>query len=104
MAPTTSAARVTRAVLAPPSAVWAVLSDGWLYSGWVVGASRIRGVDSGWPRPGARIHHSVGSWPALLDDQTQVLRVEPEVELVLQARAWPARPRNCRAASSTIRT
>jgi uncharacterized protein YndB with AHSA1/START domain len=90
MPPTTSAARVNRTVLAPPSAVWAVLSDGWLYSGWVVGASRIRGVDSGWPGPGARIHHSVGSWPALLDDETRVLRVEPQVELVLQARAWPA--------------
>ena len=29
----------------PPSAVWAVLADGWLYPVWVVGAARMREVD-----------------------------------------------------------
>ncbi|WP_324188972.1 SRPBCC family protein [Nocardia farcinica] len=39
---------------------FAVLSDGWLYAGWVVGASHIRDVDPDWPGVGSRIHHSVG--------------------------------------------
>ena len=33
----------TRTVNAPPEKVWKVLSDGWLYPVWVVGASRMRG-------------------------------------------------------------
>jgi hypothetical protein len=70
-------------------AVFAVLSDGWLYSTWVVGASRIRAVEAGWPAKGTRIHHSVGAWPLLIDDSTTVLEVEPDRRLVLQARAWP---------------
>ncbi len=81
---------VSRAVNAPPAAVWAVLSDGWLYANWVVGASRIRDVDEGWPRRGTRIHHSFGLWPVLIDDTTEVLSAEPERELVLKARGWPA--------------
>ena len=32
--------RVSRSVAAPAEAVWAVLSDGWQYATWVVGASR----------------------------------------------------------------
>jgi len=83
------AATVTSVIAAPASAVWAVLSDGWLYAGWVVGASRIREVDDCWPAPGARIHHSVGSWPALLDDLTEVLAADAGRELCLRARAWP---------------
>lgn len=74
---------------ASPEAVFAVLADGWLYSGWVVGASRIRGVEDGWPGKGTSIHHSVGSWPLLIDDSTTVLDVEPGRRLVLEARAWP---------------
>lgn len=83
-------AEVTRTADAPPAAVWAVLADGWLYANWVVGASRIRDVDASWPQSGARIHHSVGVWPALIDDSTRVLAAVTERELVLQARAWPA--------------
>ena len=41
--------------------VWSVLSDGWLYPLWVVGASRMRDVDPDWPAVGSRIHHSVGA-------------------------------------------
>lgn len=72
-----------------PEAVFAVLADGWLYSGWVVGASRIRAVDDGWPAEGTSIHHSVGAWPLLINDATTVLAVEPGRRLVLKARAWP---------------
>ncbi len=80
---------VQRFMQATPDQVWAVLADGWLYATWVVGATRIREVDDSWPEPGARIHHSVGVWPAVVDDTTSVLESEPGSRLVLQARAWP---------------
>ena len=38
---------VSRQVDAPARAVWDVLSDGWLYASWVVGASRVRDVSPG---------------------------------------------------------
>ena len=88
--PDGGSAVVSRIVKAPPDAVWSVLADGWLYATWVVGASRIREVDLGWPRVGSRIHHSVGVWPAMLDDTTHVLARREGTELVLKARAWPA--------------
>jgi len=66
-----------------------VLADGWSYAGWVVGASRIRAVDRTWPQIGRRIHHSVGVWPLLLDDVTEVLAVQDGSSLLLRARAWP---------------
>ena len=80
---------VQRDVRVSPSDVFSVLADGWLYSGWVVGASRIRAVEEHWPSPGAKIHHSVGTWPALIDDTTEVLECVPDQRLVLQARGWP---------------
>ena len=81
---------ISREVDAPAEAVWAVLADGWLYATWVVGASRIRDVDAGWPAVGTKIHHSVGLWPALINDTTSVERAGPPHELVLTARGWPA--------------
>ena len=57
---------------APPQAVFAVLADGWLFSSWVVGAARGRAVDAGWPKPGARIHHSFGVWPVMVTDVAEV--------------------------------
>lgn len=70
--------------------VFAILTNGWSYAAWVVGASRIRDVDPPWPEPGGRIHHSVGAWPFLLDDTTKVLEYEPLQRLRLQLRVWPA--------------
>jgi hypothetical protein len=80
----------TRTVSATPQAVWDVLADGWLYPLFVVGASRMREVDDAWPAVGSRLHHSVGSWPLLLDDTTEVVACEPGAVLRLRARAWPA--------------
>jgi uncharacterized protein YndB with AHSA1/START domain len=80
---------VQRRIDAAPRDVFAVLTDGWSYAGWVVGASTIRSVDKGFPLPGNRIHHSVGSWPVLLHDTTQVLEFEPDRRLKLEARGWP---------------
>ena len=79
----------TRRIHATPEQVWDVLSDGWLYPLWVVGASRMREVDDHWPAVGAKLHHSVGTWPLLIDDDTEVLEVVPGHRLVLHARAWP---------------
>jgi len=80
----------SRTIEAPPERVWSVLADGWSYPLFVVGASRMRDVDAGWPAVGSRLHHSVGVWPALLDDDTEVLEAQPPHRLVLRARAWPA--------------
>ncbi len=80
----------TRLISAPADQVWDVLADGWLYPLFVVGASRMREVDEHWPEPGARLHHSVGAWPALLDDTTTVLECEPRSMIRLRARGWPA--------------
>lgn len=82
-------ARVTRSVQAPASVVWEVLADGWLYATWVVGASRVRGVDSTWPTPGSQIHHSFGVWPAVIDDETTCLVAEPGRRMVLRPQGWP---------------
>ena len=80
----------TRSVSATPEQVWTVLSDGWLYPLFVVGASRMRDVDESWPAVGARLHHSVGTWPLLIDDTTEVVEVEEGKRLLLLARGWPA--------------
>jgi uncharacterized protein YndB with AHSA1/START domain len=74
---------------ASPQAVWDVLSDGWLYPLWVVGATRMREVDDTWPQVGSKLHHSVGVWPAVIDDYTEVLEVEPLRRIALRARGWP---------------
>ena len=81
---------ISRDVAAPPEAVWEVLSDGWLYPLWVVGAARMRDVDPHWPAVGAKLHHSVGNWPLLLDDRTEVLDMEPGRSIRLKAHGWPA--------------
>ena len=60
-----------RVMSASPAQVWTVLADGW-------------------PQPGARLHHSVGTWPLLLDDITEVVECRPGSLLELKAHAWPA--------------
>ena len=80
---------VRRHVAASCEQVFEVVSSGWLYPVWVVGAARMRAVDPGWPAVGSKLHHSVGLWPALLDDETEVLVCEPPRRIVLQARGWP---------------
>lgn len=79
----------TRRIKATPEQVWDVLADGWLYPLWVVGASRMREVDDAWPAVGSRLHHSVGTWPLLIDDDTEVIDSAPGSRLSLEARAWP---------------
>lgn len=81
---------VSRTIPVTPDRVFAVLADGWVYSGWVVGASHVRNVDGRWPAVGARIHHSVGPWPFVVNDVTTVLDVERDRRLELDAGMWPA--------------
>ena len=81
---------VTRHIDATTDQVWAVLANGWVYPTWVVGASRMREVEPAWPATGSRLHHSVGVWPLLVDDKTEVLESDPRRLLRVNARAWPA--------------
>jgi uncharacterized protein YndB with AHSA1/START domain len=74
----------------PSAAIFSVLSDPWRYADWVVGAKRIRGVDSTWPEPGSRFHHRVGVGPLTIEDSTVVEAYNPPNRLVLRARARPA--------------
>jgi hypothetical protein len=78
-----------RVMTCEPSRVFDVLADGWLYPAWVVGATRMREVDSAWPRPGSALHHSVGVWPAVLDDATSMLEWDPPRHALMKARGWP---------------
>lgn len=80
---------VSRQVTASPERVFAELADGWTYVGWVVGATHIRDVDDRWPQPGSKIHHQVGSWPAVVADHTESVEYEPNRRLALKARGWP---------------
>lgn len=80
---------VTRDIAAPRQRVWEVMADGWTYSQWVVGNSRMRAVDNDWPAPGTRILHSIGVWPAVIDDETVVLSCTLQEELVLLAKLGP---------------
>lgn len=70
--------------------VFRVMADGWSYPSWVVGAARVRAVDTQWPQVDARIHHSVGTWPLILDDTSSVMESQAPNHLRLRVRAWPA--------------
>ncbi len=80
---------VQRDTSATREEVWAVIADGWTYSQWVVGNSRMRAVDPNWPDVGSTIRHSVGVWPLLLDDVTVVEACQPLQQLVLLAKGRP---------------
>lgn len=80
---------VQRDTTASRTQVWDVIADGWTYSQWVVGNSRMRAVDPGWPAVGSIIEHSIGVWPLLLDDRTVVQDCRPMEQLVLLAKGRP---------------
>ena len=82
-------ARNVRVLHCTPEDVFEVLSDGWLYPAWVVGASRMRAVASTWPAQGSELHHSFGVWPMLINDRTIVEQCGPPRRMVLRARGWP---------------
>lgn len=63
-----------------------MIADGWTYSQWVVGNSRMRAVDPNWPATGSAIRHSIGVWPLVINDETVVEKCIPMEELVLHAK------------------
>ena len=84
-----SSLTVTRDTTATRQQVWNVIADGWTYSQWVVGNTRMRAVDPNWPAPGSKIHHTIGIWPVVLNDHTEVESCTPQSELVLLAKGRP---------------
>ena len=84
-----SSLTVTRETTANRHQVWDVIADGWTYSQWVVGNTRMRAVDPHWPAPGSTIHHTIGIWPFVLNDETVVESCTPQEELVLLAKGRP---------------
>jgi hypothetical protein len=84
-----SSLTVKRDTTATRQQVWDVIADGWTYSQWVVGNSRMRAVDPAWPNVGSTIEHSIGVWPLLLDDITVVEECRPSEQLVLLAKGRP---------------
>jgi hypothetical protein len=84
-----SSLTVKRDTTATRRQVWDVIADGWTYSQWVVGNSRMRAVDPAWPAVGSKIHHTIGIWPIVINDETEVESCTPEEELVLLARTRP---------------
>jgi hypothetical protein len=65
------------------------MADGWTYSQWVVGNGRMRAVGADWPSPGSKIHHTIGVWPLIINDETVVEACAPRRELVLLAKVRP---------------
>ena len=82
--------QVERWIPAPPERVYAVLADGWSYPLWVVGATHMRAVDDGYPAVGTRLHHSVGTWPLQLEDDTEVIESKADELIEIRAHAWPS--------------
>ena len=76
-------------VNAPPEAVFDVLEDPQGYAHWVVGASKTRGADADWPRPGTKFLHTQGAFGIGLPDSTSVVSAERPRTLVLEARIRP---------------
>ncbi len=72
-----------------PEQIFAVLADPWVYPSWVVGASRLRAADDAYPAPGSKLHHSIGVWPFVLNDETRVDEWDPPRRMVLQAKTRP---------------
>lgn len=69
----------------PPERVFEVLSDPFTYQEWVVGTSKIRGADPEYPQVGSRLHHRVGLGPIGVRDHTEVIELEQDRRIVLDA-------------------
>jgi hypothetical protein len=78
-----------RRMACTPEQVFAVLADPWVYPTWVVGASRLRAADDRYPTAGSRLHHSVGVWPLVLNDETRIDEWDPPRRMVLEAKTRP---------------
>jgi hypothetical protein len=81
--------KAERQISASAEQVWSVIADGWTYSQWVVGNSRMRAVDERWPAPNAVIEHSIGVWPLVINDRTIAETCRRYEEVVLLAKLGP---------------
>ena len=79
----------SREFAASPADVFAVLVDPESYPHWLIGADRIRDVDSSWPAIGSKFHHVVGFGPLKIADDTEVIDIEDGRMLQLKVRARP---------------
>lgn len=73
-----------------PSQVFLALHDGGSYDQWVVGTRKIRDVDLGWPAPTTAINYTLGYAPFRKDGRTVVKGLDPDRQIELEAKAWPA--------------
>jgi len=87
--PSASGARASLPFASPPEAVFAVVTDGWRYADWVVGAKRVRAVDDTWPEPGSHFHHEVGVGPFTVRDSTELAAIDPPHRIVLIVKVRP---------------
>ncbi|MBB5936155.1 SRPBCC family protein [Streptomyces zagrosensis] len=71
----------------PPQAVWDVLSDGNLYSQWVVGTHDSKEADPAWPAEGANLRYSIRIGPTTLHNETVVRICEEPHTLELESKA-----------------
>ncbi|MDR6971812.1 SRPBCC family protein [Leifsonia shinshuensis] len=78
-----------RRMACSPEQVFSVLADAWVYPTWVVGASRLRAADDRYPAVGSRLHHSIGIWPLVLNDETRIDEWDPPHRMVLEAKTRP---------------
>ncbi|MFC8128891.1 SRPBCC family protein [Streptomyces sp. NPDC057302] len=81
--------RNRRLILASPSEVWNLLSDGRRYGEWVTGTQEVLSADPHWPAVGARLRVRVGVGRLSLDDTVTVRISEPRSRLQLEAKAGP---------------
>jgi hypothetical protein len=49
----------------------------------------MRAVDPKWPAPGSKIHHTIGVWPFVINDETEIESSTPLEELVMLAKSRP---------------
>ncbi len=74
---------------APPEQVFAVLSEPRSYARWVVGSREVRRADPDWPALGTAFDHTIGVWPLVLSDHSEVVASEPPRLLKLLVKARP---------------
>ncbi len=76
-------------IRAQPEQVFDVLDDACAYPRWVVGARRVRRVDTTWPAVGSRFHHAIGTAVGELHDSSKVLERDRPHRMVLEVRFRP---------------
>ena len=70
----------------PPEAVFAVLSDGDRYAGWVVGAHTTAETDPRWPGAGSSFAHQQGARFLHITDETTVRAIDPPLFIEMDAK------------------